>query len=318
MKKHSITLIWIGVCLGLTKLAKSQACCGNPNISGNTENILSFTTLSKKGLVIDLNTDFTQLKHNSHTNNPHSHGHNHSHGVHHHHNTNSIDTHAQLQSILLSTLQIRYGLHEKLTLHAQAPFWIANSSNRHASLLGDVSVSASYRIAQSEKHGIGTTIGLELPTGNTYILFENNYLITGSGSIDPFIAAFLWFKHSRWLARTQSYYKQGMKGFDNIHFGSTFNTQTWIAYYLTNLDRKDFAVNLNTGLNQDWSEPHALNRQWIENTGSFVLWYHVGMQVRYKKFILPAHFLIPIYTDLRGIQNQPKWRIKTGLTWLLY
>ncbi|MCS7028153.1 MAG: hypothetical protein NZ519_05250 [Bacteroidia bacterium] len=284
----------------------------------NGENILNFTTLAARKWVADINTDFTNLVSNTNfVHNNHSHTHSHHNHSHNHSSNVAQPAHTQLESVLLTTLQARYGLHDKLTLHAQVPFWVAIASDKHAPTFGDVALLASYKVLQNEKYGIGATIGLELPTGSSYIVFESNYLITGSGSFDPLAGISLWFSYKKWLTRIQTQYRQGMKGFDGIRFGSTLNTQSLVAYSILQNEQKMLRLNLNTGLNQDWNEAHRVNNQSLDNTGGFILWYHVGAQVQYKKWLFPISFQIPIYTWLQGMQNEPYWRIRTGLTLFL-
>ncbi len=308
--KNFILWIWIGVYLGSIVKVNAQSCCGNPSVYANSENVLNFTTLQKKRFIADLNLDYTHIKsteHSNHSSNTHDH-HNHNHSS----NTNA---HTSLQSILLNTAQVRYGLHDKITLHAQIPFWLVESPNEYASIFGDASLLATYKVMQKENYGIGATTGIELPTGNSYLVFENNYLITGSGSFDPIVGAFTWFKYKKFITRLQTQYKQGMKGFDNIHFGSTVNTQWIVAYYLKGIESESkFKINFNTGLSQDWTNAHTQNGKFIDNTGSFILWYNAGTQIQYKKILFPLSFIVPVYMNLRGMQNEPQFRLKTGVT----
>lgn len=312
MQKFLI-LIGVTVCFSVQAI-KAQSCCGNPSLSGVNENILNFTTVNKKHFVLDVNTDYTQFKPADHSNN------NTNNSVHDHHNhssNNTTQTHTTLQSIFINTVQLRYGIHNRITLHTQVPFWLIHSSNKHTFTLGDIPLLASYKVVQHENYGANLLAGVELPTGNDYIVFENNYLITGSGSFDPFVGASFWFKYKKFLTRIQTQYKQGMKGFDNIRFGSNLNTQWLIAYYLKELGNENkFNINFNTGINQDWTDAHHLNGALLDNTGSFILWYSAGTQIQYKKWIFPLSFNVPVYMDLRGMQNEPHIRMKTGLTFL--
>jgi len=313
MRKFLIT-IGIGVCLAAMQ-SKAQSCCGNPSLSTSGENILNFTTLSKKKVVIELNSDFTQLKSNTHTDISTNSGHDH-----HNHSTttNNMNEHTSLKSISINTAQIRYGLHDKLTLHAQVPLWFISASDKHTFILGDIPLLATYKLSQKENYGVGAIAGVELPTGNNYVVFENNYLITGSGSFDPLLGMSFWFKYKKFLTRVQTQYKQGMKGYDDIHFGSTLNSQWIVAYYLKGIDTESkFKLNLNTGLNQDWTNAHSLNGKFMDNTGSFILWYNAGMQIQYKKWLFPISFIIPVHTQMRGMQNEPQFRMKTGVTLLI-
>jgi hypothetical protein len=312
MQKFLI-LIGVTVCFGVLTV-KAQSCCGNPTMTGASENILDFTSLSKKRIILDLNADYTHFKptyhFDSHSDSSHDH--------HHNHTTNAnMQPHTSLQSIFVGTVQIRYGLHSKVTLHTQVPLWLIHTSDKHTSTLGDIPLLASCKIVQHQNYGANMLMGVELPTGNNYIVFENNYLVTGSGSFDPIMGASFWFKYKKILTRLQTQYRQGMKGFDNIHFGSHLNTQWIIAYYIKGLETDSkFKINLNTGIHQDWTNAHSLNRKFLDNTGSFFLWYSVGTQIQYNKWLFPLSFTFPTYMHLRGMQNKPQMRIKIGLTLL--
>lgn len=311
--KKLLTITGIIVCFGVAKIS-AQSCCGNPSVLGNGENILNFTTLCKKKVVLDLNTDYTTFKPTDHQNDTQGSSHDH-HNHNHNHATNM--QHSPLQGILLSTAQVRYGLHDRVTVQAQMPLWLVYTPEKHAFILGDVPLLATYKIAQGENYGIASTAGLELPTGANYVVFENNYLVTGSGSLDPILGASFWFKYKKFITRIQTQYRQGMKGFDNIRFGSSLNTQWIVAYYLKGLETESkLKLNLNTGLNQDWTEAHSLNQRFIDNTGSFVLWYHTGTQIQYKKWLFPFSFTVPVFMQLRGMQNEPHLRMRTGVTLL--
>lgn len=311
--KKKLIVTGVIVCFGIAKIL-AQSCCGNPGLVTNGESILNFTTLCKKQIVLDINGDYTRFK-------PADHQSNMSDSVHDHHNHNSASSntmvHSTLQSILISTLQVRYGIHDRITLQTQLPFWIVNTSQKHAFILGDVPLWATFRITQTDNYGLALSTGIDLPTGSNYVVFDNNYIISGTGSLDPILGMSFWFRHKKLITRLQTQYKQGMKGFDNIHFGSNLNTQCIFAYYLKEVDTQNkFNVNFSTGLNQDWTDAHALNGKFIDNTGGFILWYSAGTQVRYKKCLIPISFTVPVYTQLRGMQNEPNFRVRAGLTLL--
>lgn len=308
---RKILIIVVGVCFWGIKI-NAQSCCGNPSVAADNENILNLTTLSKKQFAVDVNADYIHFNSTKQDTSHLSHNHhNHNHG------STPTEQHTSLESILLSTVQIRYGLHDKLTLQTQFPIWIISSPEEYTTAFGDIPLLATYRLVQKENYGIGISGGVELPTGYDYQVFGDNYLITGSGSFDPIIGASSWFRHKKFLTRLQTQYRQGMKGYDDITFGSTLNSQWIIAYYLKNIDAHS-TLNLvfNMGINQNWTDTHAQNGKLLDNTGSHILWYHAGTQILYKKLVIPVSFAVPMYMQLRGMQNEPQFRIKTGLTLL--
>lgn len=227
-----IFLFW----LSLTVIF-AQSCCvaHNSSILNGDANVPS-VTLKKKQAQIDLIGDNTWFKTVAIAQtNTHDHS----------HHTHQSTTPMQLKGSFSSSIQVRYGLTSRLTLHIQQPYTIIRTDSQNISGLADVNLLSTYQIFQNSKYSVGASLGLELPTGSSYQIVNNNYFILGSGSFDPLAGISATHKCNKWLFRLNVLYRQGMKGYDNFHFGSALSNQIWAFYPLIKKENSSFVWNVN-------------------------------------------------------------------------
>ena len=231
-----------------------------------------------------------------------------------------------LKNMLISSVGIRYGLTDKITVSALIPdvFLHTNSGNDHG--LGDLVLMGTFNLYSKNNVNFALQAGIELPTGiQKNSNFDNTTVIIGSGSYDP-MAGILFSKH--WNKMTfvgNVLYKYTSTGFQDNYYGSIAIQNATLSYkikaggHLSTIDKREekeisnFGWSIFGGYYGEWLDKIKEDDVIDENSGYYLGFANLGTNLSYKKWSFPLTLSLPIINGMNGTQNDSGFSLRIGI-----
>lgn len=241
-----------------------------------------------------------------------------------HHNLSN--TALKINSMLITTVGLRYGLTNRATLLIQQPYLFINARPTSSKAFGDLLSLINYKAFDKSNFIIGLQLGMEWPTGEYLQAGNGNAISTGSGSFDPVAGVNLMKSFSKSALRLNGFFKYTTRGFNATNYGDFFGHQLGYSYFLSNREAMCMDTNsavkksakptlaLNVQLSGEWSQPQWKDHAMVDNTGSYVALASAGLTLGYKGFTIPVLVSLPFCQKYNGLQNQNTFRLRIGLT----
>lgn len=301
----------IALTAGLTILfshfAYSQcACCaGAASASGDFNN--GIFTLPQKQFVLETYADFRTIR-----------------------GGNSIaplgGEEAPLKNMLITSLGVRYGLSDKITLSALLPYAFLHTNYGNDRGLGDAMLLGTFEVLTQGNTRVALQAGIELPTGvQKSSNFDGTTVVVGSGSCDPaagVLAAHRWGKFS---LQGNLFYKYTTKGFEGNYYSSVFIQNFTLSYRIAGgqtvfctsdpklAAKNNFGLNIFSGYYGELLDKIVEDGVPDQNSGYYLGFINLGANLFYKKWGIPISFSLPVLQHLNGEQNEAGFRIKLGI-----
>lgn len=259
-------------------------------------------------------------------------------GSEHVHNVDSTATYA---------LALSYGMTDELTLNLNLPYSVRRNiragEHEHDALghehpevhphgdsrgLGDMSAILQYKFYDQDNLKLAALAGVKAPTGKTNVKDGTEELETdlqpGSGAWDLFAGGVISKNFDVFSVHSSVLYKYHTSNDVDVTLGDIFGYGVAFSYKLKEahahtFDHKKeehFEYNLNIFLefNGEYVQADSKHGVDIPNTGHHTLYATTGVQLfeesGYSAF---AAFSLPMYQDLRGLQNKAQYRFSLGL-----
>jgi hypothetical protein len=195
---------------------------------------------------------------------------------------------------------------------------------------GDTLVSASYRLARSDRFGAHATLGVWAPTGrvdrtNADDTFVHYGMQSGSGTwdVEPSLTV-----HGReglmgWGAQASYRWRTEKANESGFRFGDVASATGWVSYLLGGsvgaTGRLEYRREGPIEGHYNGAHHHDSPADRQENYGGNVVRAGLGLN-----WLLPIgtsarpqlgfEFAVPLYQDLNGIQAPEKWSLSVGLS----
>ncbi|NOT38123.1 MAG: hypothetical protein HOP11_12185 [Saprospiraceae bacterium] len=303
------------VAIVATTQAYSQcACCaGAGAVSSNADYNNGILTLQRKQWVLEAYGDYRTIKEGA---------------GHHGHNEPADTTNEEtlLSSMFISSLGLRYGITDKVTVSAFLPYTFLHTDNGNDNGMGDLILLSTFNVFSNNNFNLALQAGVELPTGiQKGSNFDNTTVVLGSGSVDP-IAGIAFSKLWDNLALQGSgFYKHTTTGFENNYYGSISVQNLSLSYSIngannfcsidttTQMTRTNFRWHIFGGYYGEWLDKIKEENEVDENSGYYLGFATLGTNLSYKNWSFPLTFSLPILHHLNGRQNDPGFRLRLGI-----
>jgi len=236
------------------------------------------------------------------------------------------DNEAPLKNMLITSLGVRYGLSDKITLSALLPYAFLYTNYGNDKGLGDAMVQGTFEVFSGSHTRLALQGGIELPTGvQKSSNFDNTTVVLGSGSYDPaggILAAYHWGKFA---LQANLFYKYTTKGIHGNYYSSVFTQNAVLSYRLTGAQtafcssdvkrtaKNDFGLTIFGGYYGEGLDKLVEDGIPDDNSGYYLGFFNVGGNVFYKNWGVPITFSTPIFQHLNGEQNEAGLRLKIGI-----
>lgn len=236
------------------------------------------------------------------------------------------DAEAPLRNMLITSLGVRYGVSDKITLSALLPYTFLQTNYGNDRGIGDAMLLGTFEVLTRGDTRVALQAGIELPTGvQKSSNFDNTTVVVGSGSYDPaggVLAAHRW---ARLSLQGNLFYKYTTKGFEDNYYSSVFIQNITLSYRLaggqtafcTNdpklAAKNNFGLNVFGGYYGELLDKIVEGGSPDENSGYYLGFANFGANLFYKKWGLPVSFSLPVLQHLNGDQNKAGFRIKVGI-----
>ena len=232
-----------------------------------------------------------------------------------------------------------YGLSEHITLSAQIGWFQSNlfthsinqdvitDVNSSAHGLSDADIRATWQVLERSKFSMALMGGVELPTGAQNVEINGISSAVGSGSYDPIGGIILQEKNGRHSFRLYSQYKLTTTNKDDKNFGDFWASD--LTYDITlgkmaciapdSASKKVMTkYDLFGGVSHEWMQTESENGYTVANSGGTRLFGMAGVRLSLnERFFIPVSLELPLYENLKGVQNKSSWRIRAGVSILL-
>ena len=303
MKK--IILLIVVVFYSTTSVYSQCACCAAAGASASSNDYNNgILTLPKDEWVIEIYGDYRTIK-----------------------NGNSPEEDEKLlKNMFISTLGIRYGVTDKITISALIPYVFLHTNYGNDDGLGDLALMGTFNLFSKNKFNFALQAGIELTTGiQKDSNFDNTTVVVGSGSYDP-MAGILFSKH--WDKMTlvgNGMYKYTTTGFQGNYYGSIAIQNLALSYKIKaggrlkamdDMDEKEisnFGWSIFGGYYGEWLDKIKEDGVVDENSGYYLGFANLGTNLSYKKWSFPLTVSLPIINDMNGTQNNSGFRLRIGI-----
>ena len=303
MKK--IILLFVVAFLATTHTYSQCACCAAAGASATSNDYNNgIFTLQKKQWVIETYGDYRAIK-----------------------NGNAPEEDEKLlKNMFISSLGIRYGLTDKITISVLVPYIFLHTNSGNDNGLGDLDLMSTINIYSKNNLKFAIQAGIELPTGiQKNSNFDNSTVVVGSGSYDPMLGI-LFSKH--WDKMTligSGLYKYTTTGFQSNYYGSIAIQNLALSYKikeggrLCTMNEKDgkevsnFGWNIFGGYYGEWLDKIKEEDIVDENSGYYLGFANLGTTLSYKKWSFPLIISAPIINNMNGLQNDSGLRFRIGI-----
>ena len=281
------------------------ACCAAAGASASSNDYNNgILTLSKKQWVIETYGDYRTIK-----------------------NGNAPEEDEKLlENMFISSLGIRYGVTDKITISALIPYVFLHTNSGNDNGLGDLDLMGTFNVYSKNNFNFAFQAGIELPTGiQKDSNFDNTTVVVGSGSYDP-MAGILFSKH--WDKMTligNGLYKYTTNGFQGNYYGSIAIQNLALSYKIKAGGRlhamelkeeeeiSNFGWNIFGGYYGEWLDKIKEDDIVDENSGYYLGFANLGTTLSYKKWSFPFTISIPIINEMNGTQNDSGYRFRVGI-----
>ncbi len=307
MKK---TIFILFAVINVNLVSGQCSCCGSSsNISAGEVTPAAYA-LGKKQLFGELYSDFRFF------NKPADHL-----SIDHQNQTSSA---LNINSMVITTIGLRYGISSKATLLVQQPYIFINAATSSSKAFGDLLSLINIKVFDKSKFIIGLQAGMEWPTGQYILSGSGNSISTGSGSYDPVAGLNVMKSFKNSAIRASGFFKYTTNGFNNTNYGNFFGHQIGYSYFLFNKPAtctKDSVskpskptLAINAQISGEWSQAQIKENISVPNTGSYLVLAGLGATLGFKGFTIPVSVTVPLYHQYYGDQNQNTLRLRVGLT----
>lgn len=302
--KKIILFIVVALCATTQNYAQCACCAGAGSGSSNGDYSNGILTLSKNQLIVEAYNDYRTIRNGD----------------------AQLEEETLLKSMVASSLGIRYGLNNKMTVSALLPYVFLNTASGNDSGLGDLVLMGTYTIHSKNNFNIALQAGVELPTGiQKNSNFDNTTIVVGSGSFDPMAGILISNHWDKFTLMGSGLFKYTTSGFENNYYGSIAIQNLTISYKIKDggsfctmdtLDKRE-ASNLGWtifgGYYGEWLDQLKEDTIPDENSGYYLGFANLGTNLSYKNWSLPLTLSLPIVTNMNGNQNDAGFRLRIGI-----
>lgn len=303
MKKIIVLIV---VALYATTQAYSQcACCAAAGASASSNDYNNgVLTLPKKQWVIEGYGDYRTIQ-----------------------NGNAFQADEKLlRNMFISSLGVRYGLTDKITISALIPYVHLHTSYGNDNGLGDLALMGTFNLYSKNRFNFALQGGIKLPTGiQKDSNFDNTTVVVGSGSYDPLFGIVFSKNWNKLTLTGNGFFKFTTLGFHGNYYGSTAIQNLTLSYKIksggrllsvSDKDKKEmsnFGWSIFGGYNGEWHDKVKENGVVDENSGFYLGFANLGTNLTYKKWSFPLTVSLPIINILNGSQNDAGYRLRIGI-----
>lgn len=288
------------------------ACCAGAGSALNSDNSNGVFTLNKKQFSIEATGDYRTIMIDEGAG---------------HHNMGG-DTVAEeetpLTSIFLSSLGVKYGLTNRITLSAILPYAILNTKKGSDNGLGDLMFIGTFNVIRKNTFNLAVSAGVEFPTGvEKGSAFDETTVVVGSGSYDPILSV---AASKRWDKLTligSAFHRQTTKGFENTTYSSVSLQNLMLSYNIKGHGSSCEADSVCTKHNFNWNVTGGYYGEWLgqikkedetdPNSGYYLGFATLGTNVSINNWSFPLTFSYPLIQQMNGDQNMAGYRIRLGI-----
>lgn len=231
-----------------------------------------------------------------------------------------------LKSMFITSLGLRYGASDKITISALLPYIFLHTNSGNDDGIGDLILLSTFNVYQHNNFDLALQGGVELPTGiQKSSNFDNTTVVVGSGSIDP-MAGIMFSKRWNNLAlQGNGLFKYTTDGFQKNYYGSLAVQNLSLSYKIKkgsafcsmdSLDNKsvsNFGWNIFGGYYGEWLDKLKEDKIVDENSGYYLGFATIGTNLSYKKWNFPLTFSLPVISNMNGDQNGAGIRLRLGV-----
>ena len=281
------------------------ACCAGAGIgSSNGDYNHGILTLPKKKLVLETYADYRNIKEG---------------------NAPEEDE-SLLRSMYISSVGVRYGISNKLTVSALLPYVFLNTNDGSDSGVGDLIALGTYSVYAKNSFNLAVRAGIEFPTGiKKNSSFDNTIVVIGSGSVDPMIGVAVSKSWDKLALTGNGLYKYTTNGFEGNYYGSLAIQSLTLSYKIkenttfcgpANPEKKtasDFGMALFGGYYGEWLDKIEEEGIVDEDSGHYLGFLTLGGNASYKSWAFPLTLSLPLINEMNGAQNNAGMRLRFGI-----
>lgn len=312
------------------------ACCagaGTGSSNGDYNN--GILTLPKKRWVVEAYVDYRTIKHgDAHSN----HSITSNHQLHNKldHGSDAAETNApsdssnleeaSLKTMTITSLGVRYGITNKITVSALLPYILLQTPNGNDRGMGDLILLGTFNLFSRDNFNVALQGGVELPTGiQQGSNFDNTTVVLGSGSFDPMAGVLVSKRWNKFSIQANGLYKHTNSGFHKNYYGSISTQNLSLSYQLignnifTNADTLSSSRNTGIGWNiyggyyGEWLDKIMEEHRTNHNSGYYLGFANLGTNVTFKTWSISLTVAIPFIQQMNGNQNAGGYRVRLGI-----
>jgi hypothetical protein len=298
-------ILLVAVAISTTQAFSQCACCAGAGIgSSNGDYNNGILTLPKKMWVAETYADYRAIQNGD----------------------APEDDEKLLKSMFISSLGVRYGLTNKITVSALMPYVFLHTGFGNDKGLGDLILMGTFSVYSKNNLNLALQAGIELPTGiQKNSNFDNTTVIVGSGSYDPMFGVSASKKWNKLMLQASGLYKQTTKGFEGNYYGSLFIQNLSLSYRIkgennvcsidttnTNLKNK-LGISVFGGYYGEWLDKLKEDDIVDENSGHYLGFATLGANISINKWAFPLTLSLPFINKMNGEQNNAGLRLRLGI-----
>ena len=227
-----------------------------------------------------------------------------------------------------------YGVTDNLTISLRIPYENINNIREvhsdepdeihlhgDAKGMGDITLMGQYRFLKTESNFESALfLGLRIPTGKTNDrdihgeTFEAEFL-PGTGAWSPIIGIAATKRFGKVSLDGNLQYTFGTRGTQFTNLGDIFDYNAALSYRAVS---GSISWDLILEANGEWKEKQKIRGEKDPNSGGNVLFLAPGTRVVFgKKFSAYLSAGIPLIQDRNGIQDDAKYKVLLGISFIL-
>lgn len=292
------------------------ACCagaGTGSSSGDWNNGL--LTLPQKQLAVEMNGDYRTLDEPI----ADSHGH-------HHGNDTLGQPEAILRSMGIASLGVRYGISDKITVSALAPYVFLHTKTGNDHGLGDLILLGTFNVFSRNNLAFALQGGIEIPIGvQKSSNFDNSTVVVGSGSWDPMAGLMFSKQWGRAGIKGNGLFKKTTRGFEGNHYGDLSVQNIAFSYRLLGKEdacepdttlgknKAELGLHLVAGYYGEWLGKVIENEIVDDNSGYYLGFATLGTTFTLGKWSFPLTYSLPVVNQMNGNQTDAGFRARMGV-----
>ena len=334
--KQIFLIIILAICASKNVLSQCACCAGAGIGTSNGDYNSGILTLPKKQWVVEGYGDYRTIKNGaglpSHSISPNHQLHN---GVDHvSDNPSGTDSHsdsthkdeASLKSMVITSLGIRYGITEKITISALLPYIFLQTPNGNDRGLGDLILLGAFNIFSRNNFNVALQGGVELPTGiQKGSNFDKTTVVVGSGSFDPMAGVMMAKRWNKFSLQAGGLYKYTTPGFHKNYYGSVATQNLSLSYQLIGNNIFTIADTLkgNYKASVGWNVFGGYYGEWLDklteyekvdhNSGYYLGFANFGTNFNFNTWSIPLTLALPFIQKMNGDQNAGGYRVRLGI-----